>query len=208
MRLATCLVATVVLAGCASAPIMSTGGNTWEIGESGKDALRRDASIWAQHEQRARAFCGGRGETYELLATTPPDGKYHFRCVEPPAPPAPPPPPAPRVEVPPPVASEQQLDAARIAWRECLEASEPAIDDMISDGNTVAAVLATRCEPQFAILLDLTQMGKAYKAPESAFVTVRRGVALDIVLQVRAKRRNPAKAPPPVSIPKLVPQAL
>jgi hypothetical protein len=201
MRLASCAVAAVILAGCASAPIVSIGDNTWQIGESGRDALRSDVTVWTQHAERARRFCAGRGDTHERIVTTPPDGKYNFRCVEPPAPP-PPPRPAP----PPPVASEQQLDVARLAWRECLEMAEPAIDDMISDGSTVATVLTTRCEPQFAILLDLTQMGQAYKAAETAFVAARRGVALDIVLQVRAKRRNPSKAPPPVLIPKLTPQ--
>lgn len=196
MRFTLSALAVTALAGCAVAPVVDEGGSQFSIGVAGRDALRSDSSSRSHNYSRAVATCAGRGLRLQVIERTPPDGVYRFACIEPPPPPSPPPPP---------VATEQQLNDARAVWRDCLETAEPAIDDMISDANTVATVLATRCEPQFTGLLDLTQMGSKYVSPASAFHQVRHGVALDVVLRVRAQRRNPKAAPPPVTIPRLTP---
>jgi len=193
-----------VLAGCASAPIVTVGDNEYEIAAVGKDALHRDSTNWQRHFARAQAFCRGRGQLVRTVDRTPSDGNFHFGCIAPPPPPPPPPAPPPS----PAPATEAELDAGRVAWRACLEAAEPPIDDMISDANTVATVLATRCSPEFAALLQLTQKGHSLSAPASAFAPVRHRVALDIVLRERAQRRSPKAAPPPVTIPRLTPEKL
>lgn len=110
---------------------------------------------------------------------------------------------------PPPVyATFDELQASREAWRDCLEAAEPLIDDMISDANTVASALATRCEDEFAELVRLTQKGHGTNFPLSSFSPSRRSVALDVVLRVRAKRRTTGAQPPPIKIPQLTPEKL
>ncbi len=198
--------AAAALAGCASAPIVDVGGGEYEIGTAGKDALHRDSTNWHRHVVRAQAFCQDRGQLVRTVDRTPPDSKFHFECID--APPPPPPPPPQPLPPPPVFATPKEIADAQVDWRQCQEAAEPIIDDMLSDANTVATVLATRCESQFESLLGLTQMGFTSKAPASAFHQVRHNVALDIVLQVRAKKRNPSKAPPPVTIPKLTPERL
>ncbi len=191
------------LTGCAVAPLMNEGGGFFSIGDSGRDSFRTNRSENAHNYSRAVEACRTMGRNPRIFDRLPPDGRYHFECVEPP-----PPPPVPAPPPPPVFATPQEIAEAQVDWRQCQEAAEPLIDDMLSDANTVATVLATRCEPQFLSLLDLTQKGWTSKAPASAFHQVRHNVALDIVLQVRAKKRNPSKAPPPVTIPKLTPERL
>lgn len=188
--------AAVALVGCANAPIDRTGENEYAIGQSKRDSIHSDAKVQSQHYQRSNAWCQGQGGWAEAFEPPPPpDGRYHFRCVMPPPPPAP--------------ATPQQLEAAGAAWRECQVSAEAPIDDMLSDANTVAAVLATRCENEFYALLVLVHLGQAGPlAPFSSFNRVRHSFALDIVLRERAKRRSPKTPPPPVAIPKLTPESL
>ena len=208
-RLYTLVAAIAALAGCAVAPIVNEGGGFFSIGDSGRDSFRTNSSANAHNHSRAVEVCRTMGRNLRIFDQSPPDGRYHFECVEPPPPPPKPAPPPPPPPPPPPVfATPKEIADAQVDWRQCQEAAEPLIDDMLSDANTVATVLATLCELQFESLLDLTQKGWTSKLPASAFHQVRHDVALDIVLQVRAKKRNPSKAPPPVTIPKLTPERL
>lgn len=206
MKLGAAAIIGMALAGCASALIERTGDYEYAIGESGRDNFRTNSSLAEQHRQRASAVCRGVGGRLELFDIPPPDTRFHFRCVMLPPPAPPPPPPIPPPPPPPPVFStEAEITATREAWRQCLEAAEPAIDDMISDGNTVATVLATRCAPYFDAFVATSRRGFNWPMRDGIYDGYKHGVALDIVLRVRAKRRSPNAPPPPVNIPKLRP---
>lgn len=187
------LTAVVALAGCASAPIVRTGENEYAIGDSGRDALRSDSSIWSRHVQRAYELCGNRGGRAVMFDPAPPDGRFHFRCDIPP---------------PPVVATEAQITAAFSAWTDCLASAELPIDDRISDANTIASTLATRCPDEFKHYVEVQSMGR--DAATRQFIQgvesgARHQVARDIVLRERAKRLSPGITPPPVKAPRLVP---
>lgn len=181
------------LHGCASAPIVSVGEGEFEIGESGRDNLHRQSNVDLGHYQRAQTFCRQRAEDFQPVMRRPPDGKYHFRCN---APPPPPPPPV--------VSTAAELQTARIKWRECLEAAEPTIDDMLSDANTVASTLAVSCADEFSALLAAEGKGRpSFNYPYDMQRALRHDVARGVVLQMRARHRNPNAAPPTVSVPAL-----
>lgn len=185
MKIHALWVAIVALAGCA-APVARTGPDEWAIAGSGTDALRMDSTIRARHARQAAQICGeARMEQFE---PTQPDAQYHFRCISP-------------------VHSRaDEVRAARSAWLDCLETAEPTVDDMLSDGHTVAAVLATRCEAEVQALLATVGKGfRSWSMPEDALQRVRRQVALDVVLQMRAQKRSPDARVPPVEIPPIGP---
>lgn len=176
------------LAGCAAAPVTRTGDNEWVIGDSGRDAWHRDASVREAHARRAAQLCGGDGGTWVPFDPVPPDNRFHFRCV------------------PPERSTAQQLEDARQAWYRCMEREEPAVDDMLSDGHTVAAVLATRCEVEVQTLLALAAKGhRNWFIPDEALQRKRRQFALDMVLQTRARKRNPDAVIPPTAVPSIGP---
>lgn len=183
---ALALIAVLALTACANALVTPTGENEWVIGESGRDAWHTDSTVRSRHYARATQVCGdGRTQPFEPAKS---DGLYHFRCI------------------PPEHSRAEQIVAARAAWLTCLQGEEPPVDDLLSDGHTVAAVLATRCDAEIAELVAL--VGKGYprwNLPDEALQRVRRQVALDVVLQVRAMRRNPSAPAPKISIPSIGP---
>jgi len=186
MKSKTAAVCALLLAGCAAAPITRISSDEWVIGESGRDTMHTDATVRSRHFGRAQAICG-EGRVVEILA---PDKMFHFRCV------------------PPERSTAQQVNDARQAWLACMRAEEPAVDDLISDGHTVAAVLATRCENEVDTLVSLVRKGhRDWSLPADALQRVRRQVALDVVLQTRAQKRNPSAQVPAVEIPPLGPDA-
>lgn len=174
-----------LLAGCAT-QITRGANDVYTINEVGTDNLRTDSGLRSRHYAQAARICG-ESKVY-VVDVVNPDKLFRFQCIAPER------------------STAQEMADARQAWLRCLEREEPAVDDMLSDGHTVAAVLATRCEAEVQTLLELGAKGyrNAY-VPEDALQTKRRQVALDVVLQKRALKRNPGASMPPVAVPSLGP---
>ena len=182
------LAALGLLAACASAPISRTGPDEWVIGGSNRDAWHSNVSVRNNHDQRAITFCGGTGGRAETFEPAQTDGQYHFRCI------------------PPEHSRAEELQSARDAWRECMIAEEPAVDDLMSDGHTVAAVLATRCTQEVSNLVAIAGKGYRYwSMPDDALQRIRRDAALEVVLRTRALKRNPDAKLPPITLPSIGP---
>lgn len=188
----------LAVAGCASAPIVSTGPNEYAIGESRRDAVRGESAVLAQHQQRAAALCGARRGTVAPFDPTPPDGKFHFRCVLPPEPLPPPPPPE--------RATAAAIEASKAAFSACIAIKEPAYDDGVSDASTVASALQSTCPDEWNALVILMQQGNSMPgAVRTGAEQGRPALVLKVVLQVRAARlaRPPAPRSPGTGTTKL-----